>query len=138
METGNFSGLRNGNWKFYGFHSVKRKFLRFTWRKPENFWFPFILEIFQFKQQISRSFHFQNGNFFPEKWKPYLWEGQGWKDFLRLSVVTTFSLHWGVSRISNLIKLTYTKHIFAEYHSFTKYSKQENLSNPNLSRYKIY
>jgi len=25
METGNFSGLRNENWKFYGFHSVKRK-----------------------------------------------------------------------------------------------------------------
>ena len=29
METGNFSGLRNGNWKFYGFHSVKRKFSGF-------------------------------------------------------------------------------------------------------------
>ena len=45
METGNFSGLRNGNWKFYGFHSVKRKFFRITSRKPENLWFPFIPEL---------------------------------------------------------------------------------------------
>ena len=45
METGNFSGLRNGNWKFYGFHSVKRKFFRFTWSKPENFRFPFIPQL---------------------------------------------------------------------------------------------
>ena len=45
METGNFSGLRNGNWKVYGVHSVKRKFFRFTWRKPENFRVPYILEL---------------------------------------------------------------------------------------------
>ena len=51
MEAGNFSGLRNGNWKFYGFHSVKRKLFRFT-------------------QQISESFHFQNGNFFRKNGNP--------------------------------------------------------------------
>jgi len=47
---------------------------RFTLRKP----FPVsiytgIIPEFRFTQQISGSFHFQNGNFFPEKWKPYIY-----------------------------------------------------------------
>ena len=29
-----------------------------------------IIPELQFTQQISGSFHFQNGNFFPKKWKP--------------------------------------------------------------------
>ena len=50
---------------------------RFTLRKPEtgNFTvsiYTGIIPEFRFTQQISGSFHFQNGNFFPEKWKPYL------------------------------------------------------------------
>ena len=63
METGNFSDLRNGNWKFYGFHSVKRKF-------PVSFYTGIIPE-FRITQQISGSFHFQKWIFFPEKGKPY-------------------------------------------------------------------
>ena len=37
METGNFSGLQNGNWKFYSFHFVKRKCLRHINRKISGF-----------------------------------------------------------------------------------------------------
>ena len=57
METRNFSGLRNGNWKFYGFHSVKWKFFQFTWRKLENFRFPFIPEFFSGKMETLAITH---------------------------------------------------------------------------------
>ena len=75
------SGLRNGN--FSGLRYVNRKNFRFTEWKPKIFSvyemetgnFPVsiytgIIPEFRFTQQISGSFHFQNGNFFPEKWKP--------------------------------------------------------------------
>ena len=32
--TGKMSVLQNGNWKFYGFHSVNQKNFRITSRKP--------------------------------------------------------------------------------------------------------
>ena len=89
------SGLLNGNWKFYSLHNVNRKNFRFTKWKLEIFWFMLhkwekfrvyemetgnfpvsiwskIIPEFRFTQQIWGSFHFQNGNFFPEKWKPYI------------------------------------------------------------------
>jgi len=86
METGNFSGLRNGNWKFYDFHSVKRKF-------PVSIYTGIIPE-FRFTQQISGSFHFQNENFFPEKWKPYV---------VRMTLLLWVLI---VARAYNYIKLT--------------------------------
>ena len=70
METGNFSGLQNGNWKFYGFHSIKRKFFRFTSHKFPVSIYTRIIPEFRFTQQISGSFHFQNGIFFRKNGNP--------------------------------------------------------------------
>ena len=54
-ETGKISGLRNGNWKFYGFHLI--------WNYPG---IPVYATNF-------RIIPFPKWKFFPEKWKPYLY-----------------------------------------------------------------
>ena len=60
------------------------------------------MEIFRFTQQISGSFNFQNGNFFPEKWKPYM-EPYLFYSILREFISCIFTHNWMIMGLKSFL-----------------------------------